>query len=489
MAETEPRHFVTPECNAECVLVTHARSEYRAREHRPVETSDMRFLALGLCAIHLLQPASAADSKIDDVIAREEPSLLELYHHLHQNPELSYCEEKTAARMAQELRSAGYQVTEHLGKFADPTRVGHGVVAVLANGDGPTLLLRADIDALPVEEKTGLPYASRVRTKDDTGADVPVMHACGHDIHMAVLIGTARVMSATKDAWRGTLILVAQPAEERAPGGADALLRDGLYSRFKKPDWCVALHDDAQREAGDVGIVGGYALANVDTVDITVRGVGGHGSSPQYTKDPIVIASQIVLALQTIVSREVKPGDPAVVTVGSIHGGTKHNIIPDEVSLQLTVRSYKAETRTQILASIERITVQTARAAGVPPDREPKVELNPDKFVPATFNNPDLMDRCAVVLRKALGDAHVQDALPVMGGEDFGRFSLDDLSVPCFMFWLGCIDPQKVAQSRKTGTPLPSLHSSQFAPLPEPTIRTGVKAMSACALDLLGKKR
>ncbi len=438
------------------------------------------------CAVLSL---GASVPEIEPRLAAEIPTLLDLYRHLHQNPELSYFEEKTAARMAQELRAAGYQVTEKLGKYADPSRTGHGVVAVLSNGDGPTLLVRADMDALPVEEKTGVAYASRARTKDDTGADVAVMHACSHDMHMSVLVGTARVMSAMKDQWSGTLILVAQPAEERAPGGADALLRDGLYTRFRKPDWCLALHGDAQRPAGKVGVVPGYALANADTVDITVRGVGGHGSSPHLAKDPIVIAAETVLALQTIVSREVKPGDPAVVTVGSIHGGTKHNIIPDEVVLQLTVRSYAAETRARILDSIERIALNTARAAGVPADREPKVALNPALFVPATYNDPALAERCAAAMRAALGDANVEAATPVTGAEDFGAYSLPDRSVPCFMFWLGAVDPQKFEEARKSGAPLPSLHSSLYAPHAEPMLRTGVKAMSACALDLLAKRR
>jgi hippurate hydrolase len=445
----------------------------------------MSLLAFAMIALGASNPGTAIDSHLD----RDTPALLDLYRHLHQNPELSYFEEQTAARMAQELRSAGYQVTEKLGKYADPSRTGHGVVAVLANGDGPTLLLRADMDALPVEEKTGLPYASRARTKDDSGADVATMHACSHDMHMSVLVGAARVMSAMKNEWSGTLILVAQPAEERSPGGADALLRDGLYTRFKKPDWCLALHGDAQSPAGKVGVVPGYALANVDTVDITVRGVGGHGSSPHLAKDPIVIAAEIVLALQTIVSREVKPGEPAVVTVGSIHGGTKHNIIPDEVVLQLTVRSYAAETRAKILASIERIAMNTARAAGVPPGREPNIDLNPELLVPATYNDPALAERCAMAMRTVLGEENVENATPVTGGEDFGAYSLPDRSVPCFMFWLGAVDPQTHAEARKSGALLPSLHSSLYAPLAEPMLRTGVKAMTACALDLLARKR
>lgn len=430
-------------------------------------------------------PLHAQENSIDSFIDKEYASLETLYHYLHSNPELSYNEAKTSERIAEELRKLGFEVTEKVGKYTDPSRIGYGVVAVMKNGSGPTVLVRTDLDALPVEEKTGLPYASRVKTKNDAGQEVSVMHACGHDIHMTVLVGTARALVATKDRWKGTLVLIGQPAEERGPGGAEAMLNDGLYSRFPKPDYCLAFHDSASLATGKIGYVEGFAFANSDTVEITIRGVGGHGASPHTTKDPIVMASEIVLALQTIVSREVQAGDPAVVTVGSIHGGTKSNIISDEVKLQLTVRSYKEETRQLILKSIERITKGIAQAFGVPPGREPIVNFHPEEFYPATFNHPELVQRMVRVLDATLGKDDVVQAAPQMVGEDFGRFSLEDHSIPAALFWLGAVDPMRVEESRKSGQPLPSLHSPIFVPVPEPTIKTGVKAMTAMVLDLM----
>jgi hippurate hydrolase len=344
------------------------------------------------------------------------------------------------------------------------------------------------MDALPVDEKTGLPYASRVHAPDDTGESVPVMHACGHDMHMTVFVGTARALAAAKGTWKGTLVFVGQPAEERAPGGAQSMLDDGLYTRFPKPTACLALHCDANRRTGEVGFLAGPALANVDTVDVVVRGVGGHGAYPQSTKDPVVLAAQIVLDLQTIVSREIAPGEPAVVTVGSIHGGTKHNIIPDQVKLELTVRSYTSATRDKVLAAIARIARGAAIAAGIPEDRMPLVDLHPDLLVPATWNDPALVERTVAALRTELGPASVVEAKPVMGGEDFGHFSLPDHSVPCFMFWLGTVDPNRVDQSLKTGVALPSLHSSAFAPVPERTLDTGVRAMTAAVKSALQRR-
>jgi hippurate hydrolase len=411
--------------------------------------------------------------------------LIDLYRDLHAHPELSYGEDATSRRIADELRQAGFTVTEHVGKYADPKRTAYGVVGVLANGKGRTILVRTDMDALPVEEKTGLAFASRARAKDDTGEEVPVMHACGHDMHMTVFVGTARALAAAKDTWKGTLVFVGQPAEERAPGGAQAMLADGLYTRFPKPDACLALHCDANRKVGEIGYLAGAALANVDTVDITVRGVGGHGAYPQSTKDPVVLAAQIVLDLQTIVSREIAPGEPAVVTVGSIHGGTKHNIIPDEVKLQLTVRSYTDATRRRVLAAIQRIVRGAAVAAGIPEGREPIVDLHDDLLVPATYNDPALVKSTVDALRTELGGESVVEAKPVMGGEDFGHFSLPDHSLPCFMLWLGTVDPARVAESAKSGVALPSLHSSAFAPVAEPAIATGVRAMTAAVTAAL----
>jgi hippurate hydrolase len=311
------------------------------------------------------------------------------------------------------------------------------------------------------------------------------MHACGHDIHMTAFVGTARVLVAMKNQWKGTLIMIGQPAEEKIPSGAAALLKAGLYTKFPKPDYCLALHDDATLAFGKVGWVKEYALANVDSIDITVRGAGGHGAYPHTTKDPIVLASEIVMALQTIVSREVKPGQPAVVTVGSIHGGTKHNIIPDEVKLQLTVRTYKKEIRQQVLGSIERICKGIAEAGGVPADRAPVIKVL--EGTPATYNDPKLVDKIVPVLQKTLGEKNVVEQDPVMGGEDFSYYSLEDFSVPSFIFWVGAVEPRRVEESLRTNQPLPSLHSPLFAPVPEPTIKTAVKAMSAAVMALFAE--
>lgn len=433
----------------------------------------------------LLAPTLGAQEDLERQVRRQVDSLLSTYKYLHSHPELSYQEAETASTLARELRRLGFEVTENVGDYGRADRTSYGLVAVMRNGEGPTVMVRTDMDALPVEEKTGLPYASRVRVKGDSG-EVGVMHACGHDVHMASFLGTARILSQLEDRWAGTLVLIGQPAEERG-AGARAMLKDGLYTRFPRPDLALALHTSASLEAGKVGYRQGYVLANVDSVDITIRGAGGHGAYPQATKDPIVLAAQVVLALQTIVSREVGPLDPAVVTVGSIHGGTKHNIIPDEVHLQLTVRSYKAEVRQKILSAIERITKGIAVAAGVPPERAPRVDFSREEYTPSTYNDPELTRRAVEALGRALGGESVVPVEPVMAGEDFGRYSLDDHQIPIFLFWLGAVDPARLRQARENGTPLPSLHSSEFAPAPELTIRTGVKAMSAVVLDLMKK--
>ena len=355
----------------------------------------------------------------------------------------------------------------------------------MKNGDGPTVLVRTDLDALPVDEKTGLPYASKVKTKNDAGQDVSVMHACGHDIHITTMLGTAKMLSELKDQWHGTLVLIGQPAEETIDG-ARAMLRDNFFTRFPKPDFAIALHDNAELETGKVGYVPGYALASSTTVEIKIRGLGGHGSKPEATKDPVVLAAEVIVALQTIVSRENSPLDPAVVTVGSIHGGTRPNIIPDEVNLQLTVRAYKEEVRQKLLSAIERITKGIALAAGVPADRAPIVKVSETEVTKATYNDPALTERLAGVFVKALGQENVVKSAPIMGSEDFGYFSLDH-QIPTTMFWLGAVDPAKVKQSKETGTPLPSLHSALFAPVPESTLRTGVKAMTSAVLELMKK--
>jgi len=433
-----------------------------------------------------LAPAGVhAQQSLDALIDRDLPSLVTTYQALHAAPELSHYEEKTASFFASQLRALGYTVTERVGKYEAPRWTGYGVVAVLQNGAGPTVLLRTELDALPVEEKTGLPYASKVKMKNDAGQEVSVMHACGHDVHLTSMLGTAKLLVGLKDQWRGTLVLIGQPAEE-VIDGARSLLRDGLYERFPKPDYVIALHDSADLEAGKVGYTPGYAMASSTSVDIKIRGLGGHGARPESTKDPIVVAAQVIMALQTIVSREDSPLDPVVVTVGSIHGGTKHNIIPDEVDLQLTVRAYKEEVRKRVLASIERIAKGIALAAGIPDDRAPVVKFSDSQVTSATYNDPQLTERLAAVFTKTLGPENVVKLSPVMMSEDFGYLSLDQ-KIPAVQFTLGAVDPAKVKQSKETGTPLPSLHSALFAPLPGPTLRTGVKAMTAAVLELLKK--
>ena len=421
---------------------------------------------------------TSARDAVTSKIAADYASLEALYQHFHTNPELSLMEEKTAARLAAEWRAAGFEVTEKFG--------GTGIVGVLKNGAGPTLLIRTDLDALPVQEETGLPYASKTRVKDLAGVEVATMHACGHDIHMTVIAGTARALAAVKDRWAGTVVLVGQPAEERGVG-ARAMLAAGLYRRFPKPDFAIAIHDSATLPFGTVGTIEGFAMANVDMVDITVRGVGGHGAYPHTTKDPIVLASRIVVALQTIVSRETRPVDPAVVTVGSIHGGTKHNIIPDEVKLQLTLRSYTDEVRARTLDAVRRICRGEAIAAGIPDDRMPVVTVA-DEGTPATYNDPALTRRVQGALASWLGSEKLKTIDPEMGGEDFSQFGRTVEKVPICMFRIGTVAPEKIAESQRSGVPLPSLHSSKFAPVPEPTIKTGVAAMTAAALELLGKK-
>jgi len=348
------------------------------------------------------------------------------------------------------------------------------------------VLVRADMDALPVQEQTGLSYASKVVTKDNRGKDVAVMHACGHDVHMTCLVGTARVIKELKDRWQGTLVLIGQPAEELG-GGASRMLADGLFTRFPKPDFCLALHDSAERPAGSVSYTPGFAMANVDSVDVTVRGLGGHGAHPDKTKDPVVLAAQIVLALQTIVSREIEPGESAVVTVGSIHGGTKHNIIPDEVQMQLTVRSYTDEIRKQTLDAIRRIVRGQAAAAGVPEDRLPLVQVAED-YTAATYNDPKLTERLAGMFKDWLGETNTTYRKPTMGGEDFGEYGRTADKIPICMFDVGAVKPEAVEESKRTGKPLPSLHSPLFAPVPEPTLKTGITAMTAAVLELMGGK-
>ena len=440
-------------------------------------TSASVLLPILLPTLALAQPTpqSIADAEL--------PSLLAIYKDIHSHPELSTKEQRSSAIVAKELRAAGCEVTENFGTYDNPSWKCYGVVGVMKNGDGPTVLVRTDMDALPVQEQTGVPYASKVTMANTDGKEVPVMHACGHDIHMSALIGTARALGKLKDKWHGTIIFVGQPAEEMA-GGARAMLHAGLYDRFGKPDFAVAIHDNAEIEAGKIGITEGYYNANVDSVDVTVKGMGGHGAYPHKTKDPIVLSAEIINAWQTIASRENNPLDPIVVTIGSIHGGTKHNIIPDEVKMQLTVRTYKSEVRERVLAAIEQIAKGCATAAGLPQDKMPEVNVLRSEHVNAVYNNPGLTKRIAAVLKSAIGDENVVSRDPTMAGDDFSDFSLADHSIPACMFNVGAVDPAKAAESKKTGAPLPSLHSSKFLPVPEATIRTAVISMTATVLDL-----
>src|SRR6266496_2682741 len=447
----------------------------------------MKTISSSIVLLSVLVPALAVAQQTPQSLADAElPSLIGIYKDIHTHPELSGHEERTAALVARGLRAAGCQVTEHLGKYENPKLKGYGVVGVMKNGDGPTVLVRTDMDALPVEEQTGLPYASKVVAKNDEGKDVHVMHACGHDAHVSMFTGVVRALAKLKDQLHGTILFVAQPAEETG-NGARALLRGGLYQTFGKPDFALGFHDKADMQTGHIGVTEGYTYANVDSVDVTVRGVGGHGAYPHKTKDPVVLAAEMINSWQTIASRENNPLDPIVVTVGSIHGGTKHNIISDEVKMQLTVRTYKAETRERVLAAIERIAKGIATAAGVPPERAPVVTVSKDEFCPATYNNPELTKRLVAVWKKSLGNDNVKIVDPTMGGDDFSEYSLPDHSIPAVNFHFGAIEPAKIAEYKQKGKELPTLHSSKFAPVPEPTIRVGIIGMTSAVLELMKK--
>jgi amidohydrolase len=438
---------------------------------------------LMLALLSLLVPALSLALDLPAIVTTEMPDLLATYKNLHQHPELSHQEKQTSALLADDLRKAGFTVTENVGKYEDGTQA-YGVVAVMKNGAGPTVLVRTDMDALPVEEKTGLPYASKVRSKNEVGDDVGVMHACGHDIHITTMIGVARALAQLKSQWYGTLILVGQPSEERVDG-AKAMLNDNLYARFGKPDYAIAFHDSASLEAGKVSVVGGPALAAVNSVDVTMRGVGSHGARPEASKDPIVLSAEFIMMIQTIVSRQIPPQDPAVVTVGAIHGGTKRNIIPDEVMMNLTIRSFNDDVQKQILADLKRTAEGIAIAGGVPSDRMPVVSILAESS-PVTYNDPELADRLRAVCVRVLGASNVVKTGPAMVSEDFGLFGLNR-QIPAVQLSVGAVAPEKVAESQRTGKPLPSLHSPLFSPLPEPTLRTAILVMTSSVLDLMSK--
>jgi hippurate hydrolase len=429
----------------------------------------MKIRILSVCAGFSIATTVSAQGVASEVQAAFQQSA-DLYRELHKAPELSSHETQTAARLASELKQLGYDVTTGVG--------GTGVVGVLKNGPGPTAMLRTELDALPVVENTGLAFASTVRTKDDGGNDVGVMHACGHDLHMAAWTGTARIMSANRKAWSGTLVVIGQPAEETGVG-AKAMIADGLLTRFPRPEFAIAIHDDARRPSGEVGYHAGPILTNADALTIRIFGRGGHGARPEATIDPIVIAARTVLALQTIVSREISPFDPAVVTVGSIHGGTKNNIIPDEVVLQLTVRSFTEPVRAHLLSSISRIVKAEAQAGGA--EREPTIEQFPT--AKALVNDSVLSRRVSAVLIKEFGATRAVDVSPEMAGEDFSEFTR--AGVRTLMLRIGAVEPAKYAAAMKAGTQLPSLHSALFAPDMEPTLKTAIASEVLALRELM----
>lgn len=436
-----------------------------------------KILAAMLLASAMLSPAAAQD--LGQAIHRDMPDLMALYRDLHANPELSMQETRSAARMAAEARSAGFTVTTGVG--------GTGVVAVMENGPGPVLMLRADMDALPVEEQTGLPFASHARGTTREGAPTAIMHACGHDTHMATWVGTARRMAAMRAQWSGTLVMIAQPGEETSQG-AKAMLDDGLFTRFPHPTHAIAFHDSASLPAGIVGYSVGPALANVDSVDMIVHGVGGHGAFPHTTRDPIVLASRIVVTLQTLVSRETNPLDPAVVTVGSFHAGSKHNIISDEARLQLTVRSYTPAVRAHLIEGIGRIARGEAIAADVPANLMPEVIVREAEATPATVNTDALTQSTVALFRQHFGDARIQSVPPSMGGEDFSRYHLADPRIESLIFWVGGVPQARWDAAHGDVAHLPSLHSPLWAPDAEAVIGTATEAMTVAAMGVLGRR-
>jgi amidohydrolase len=423
-----------------------------------------------------IDPALATRvAAVDKLIDTEAKSLVDLYKDLHKNPELSLQEERSSTKMAAELQKLGFDVTTKIG--------GYGLVGIFKNGNGPTILVRTDMDGLPVVEATGLPYSSTVRARDRFGVDVGVMHACGHDMHMACWVGTARTLVAMKDKWAGTLMFIAQPAEEIGMG-AKMMLEAGLFKKFAKPDYCLALHCDYRIEAGHVNFTEGVAMANVDTIEILVKGKGGHGAAPHTTIDPVVLSAKIILDLQTIVSRERNPTEPSVVTVGSIHGGTKSNIIPNNVKLQLTVRTTNDVMRKNVKESIERICKAAAMGFRAP---EPEFTYFPEEFTPRLLNESKLTRKTTALFREVLGDDKVHEVPMLMGGEDFSRYALGG-EIPIFLYFLGTADANRYADSlREGGKSLPSMHSDGYYPTPDKTLRGGVKTMSLAVLNLVGK--
>ena len=436
-----------------------------------------------LCTVLLLcisLPSAGQD--LNDLIRMEAttsvPAAEQMYRGLHQNPELSLQEFKTAEKMALALQKLGFEVTGGVG--------GNGVVGVFRNGTGPVVMIRTDMDALPVRETTGVSWASMVTVTDDHGLVTPVMHACGHDLHMTVWHGTLSALVALRSRWKGTIIAVAQPAEE-VSGGSDQMIKDGLFSRFPKPDYALCYHVSPDLPAGTTGYFAGPIFAGVNSADMKVYGIGGHGAMPHKTIDPIVLSAKIILDFQTIVSREINPVSPAVITVGSIHGGTKHNIIPEEVEMKLTLRFFSDDVCRQIREAVVRIANGHAMAAGLPQEKWPAISFGED-LTPPVDNDPGLVNRVAASMEKAIGKENVVRMDPSTVAEDFGKYGRTEEKVKIALFWLGGVNRDKYEKSIAEGTMLPALHSSNFLTDFVPAYTTGVTAMSLAVIDLLNSK-
>jgi amidohydrolase len=445
--------------------------------------------SLLLCPFLLLAAHAQNTTPLTAYIQSETPALIDMYKDLHANPELSHHEERTSAILSKGLKEAGYTVTDHVGLYPDGSHA-FGVVGIMKNGPGPQLLIRGDMDALPIIEETGLPYASKVMTKTPSGESTGVMHACGHDVHTTVLLGTARALAANKTLWHGTLMIVGQPSEETIDG-SKAMLADNLYARFGTPDKIIGLHDTNALPAGKIGYVLGPTLASSTSIDVLIHGIGGHGSAPNVGRDPITMAAYFITQIQTIVSREEDPQDPSVVTVGDIHGGTKRNIIPNEVKLELTTRAFSEKSRQVVIAGLTQMAAGLTTSFGLPADKAAKVTVLDEESTPVLYNDPKFMAAAAATLTKAFPVGDVVEQQRVMGSEDVGVFGGVAApgepagKIPVAFFWLGAMDPTKFAAATAAGTPLPGPHTSRFEPLPSPTLAVGVKALSTVAISIL----